>query len=167
MNSWLYSPCLAKSFRKIFDKTYCSGLWMGNILLHHQKAPGALQAVTELFKLCAAHSYNFRPEKCTHFAQFAQWCGRLRSEKDMKFDPRRMKRWLEIEVPTILQPRLPEFSKTVETLQSLLKRVYIRVDRRGNQTIVSVQFSDCSWITTEKQDFEHFKVTLHNLIKLS
>lgn len=93
MQSGTYSPRLAESLRKIFDKLT---VLLGNLLLHHETVAGALQPVADFFKICAFHNLNTDPEKWPLFAQFAKQSGGFRTEKGMNFDPRRIEGLLQI-----------------------------------------------------------------------
>lgn len=154
--------------------------WLDDILLQNRTVDSLCDNIRILFKFCSQFNIKLHPSKCVVFAKDVRWCGRLISEKGVKFDPRNLDGLLSMQPPQTgshlqqLQCALqwvkfgiPDFIKLTAPLQKFMERVYQFCGKRTKRSVARVRLSSLGWSDNENAAFENCKNALANQMTLA
>lgn len=155
-------------------------LWIDDILGHDHAISGLLSLLRQFFQICREYNLKLHAKKCHFFLKQVVWCGRNISKDGIKFDPSGLSALLEMPKPQTgaelqqfvcavgwMRTSIPEYTKLIEPLYSLLEEVYKIAKGRKKRAVTKVELLQAGWSQRHADCFNAVKDALSNACTLA
>ena len=154
--------------------------WLDDFNLHAAEESNLLYVLEKFFLVCRKYGLFLSATKSTFFSRSIRWCGRLISADGYKLDPARIADLRSMREPLTaaelaefiyccrwMAIAIPDFSRRVAPLTSILEKSYSISGKRTKRSIRNIKLSRLSWGPTHSTAFNSLQESLNSAVKLS
>jgi hypothetical protein len=154
-------------------------VWLDDCLLHTKTEDDLLATLNFFFKQCQKHVLKLHASKCVLFATTVRYCGRLITKDGVRFDPKNMEALQTMREPqngadlvqyvaavNWMQSAIPNYSKSVASLQAALAKVFEGKSRRTKKSAAAVSLLQI-WGPEEQAAFKDLQAAIMESMTLA
>eukprot|EP00171_Calliarthron_tuberculosum_P002686 IDg2686t1 len=154
--------------------------WLDDFSLHATEETTLLDKLERFLEICDTKNLFLSARKSVLFATVLRWCGRVITAEGYTMYPARLSGLKDMAQPKMadelaefiycvrwMSIAIPEFSKRVAPLVTVLEEAYEKVGKRTKRAIKNIALRSLSWGPDEERAFANLQDSLRNAVKMS